>query len=178
MRVEHSTQNSRNLLCSNSLLLLRSNWELLGTTPSSRRLRERGTGLPVAGGGTLGYPERAHDAVQVHQPVARIGAQAQPRRSTSSDLCRLLGEPTPAEADPTGEAYCFERAARKDTGGDGWADAGSTRPNGSSWWTSRCRAIRSSWSPATRPQRRRSAARADEPLQRQATVAGRGARGS
>ncbi|MDE0262610.1 MAG: class I SAM-dependent DNA methyltransferase [Bryobacterales bacterium] len=38
------------------------------------------------------------------------------------DLCRLLGEPTPAEADPTGETYCFERGARKDTGGDGWAD--------------------------------------------------------
>ena len=30
------------------------------------------------------------------------------------DLCRMLGEPTPAEADPTGE--------RKDTGGDGWVD--------------------------------------------------------
>ncbi len=38
------------------------------------------------------------------------------------DLCRLLGEPTPAEADPTGKTYCFERGARKDTGGDGWAD--------------------------------------------------------
>ena len=38
------------------------------------------------------------------------------------DLCRLLDEPTPAEADPTGESYCFERGARKDTGGDGWAD--------------------------------------------------------
>ncbi len=38
------------------------------------------------------------------------------------DLCRLLGEPTPAESDPSGEAYCFERGARKDTGGDGWAD--------------------------------------------------------
>ena len=38
------------------------------------------------------------------------------------DLCRLLGEPTPAEADPTGESYCFEKGARKDTGGDGWAD--------------------------------------------------------
>ena len=38
------------------------------------------------------------------------------------DLCRLLGEPTPAEADPTGERYSFERGARKDTGGDGWAD--------------------------------------------------------
>ena len=38
------------------------------------------------------------------------------------DLCRLLGEPTPAEADPTGKWYCFEHGARKDTGGDGWAD--------------------------------------------------------
>ncbi len=38
------------------------------------------------------------------------------------DLCRLLGEPTPAEADPAGDWYCFERGARKDTGGDGWAD--------------------------------------------------------
>ena len=38
------------------------------------------------------------------------------------DLCRLLGEPTPAEADPTGDCYCFERGARKDTGGEGWAD--------------------------------------------------------
>ena len=38
------------------------------------------------------------------------------------DLCRLLEEPTPAEADPSGEEYCFERGARKETGGDGWAD--------------------------------------------------------
>ena len=38
------------------------------------------------------------------------------------DLCGLLGEPTPAEADPTGDRYCFERGARKDTGDDGWAD--------------------------------------------------------
>ena len=38
------------------------------------------------------------------------------------DLCRLLGEPTPAEADPKGDHYCFERGAIKDSGGDGWAD--------------------------------------------------------
>ena len=38
------------------------------------------------------------------------------------DLCRTLGEPTPADADPVGDHYCFERGARKDTGGDGWAD--------------------------------------------------------
>jgi hypothetical protein len=25
------------------------------------------------------------------------------------DLCRMLGHPTPAEADPTGESFTFER---------------------------------------------------------------------
>ena len=38
------------------------------------------------------------------------------------DLCRLLGEPTPAEADPKGDHYCFEKGALKDSGGGGWAD--------------------------------------------------------
>ena len=38
------------------------------------------------------------------------------------DLCRLLDEPTPAEADPAGNTYCFERGARRDAGRDGWAD--------------------------------------------------------
>jgi type II restriction/modification system DNA methylase subunit YeeA len=38
------------------------------------------------------------------------------------DLCRLLGEPTPADDDPLGERYCFERGAEKVGGGDGWAD--------------------------------------------------------
>ena len=38
------------------------------------------------------------------------------------DLCRLLEEPTPAEADSKGDRYCFEKGARKDSGGDGWAD--------------------------------------------------------
>jgi hypothetical protein len=38
------------------------------------------------------------------------------------DLCRLLDEPTPAEADPAGSWYCFEKGAAKAGGGDGWAD--------------------------------------------------------
>ncbi len=58
--------------------------------------------------------------------IAKWRASALKERSGSQehfiDLCRLLDEPTPAEADPTGAAYCFERGARKDTGGDGWAD--------------------------------------------------------
>lgn len=38
------------------------------------------------------------------------------------DLCRLLGEPAPSDADPKGEWYAFERGATKTTGGEGWAD--------------------------------------------------------
>jgi type II restriction/modification system DNA methylase subunit YeeA len=38
------------------------------------------------------------------------------------DLCRVLDEPTPAQADPHGEWFCFERGAKKTGGGDGWAD--------------------------------------------------------
>jgi hypothetical protein len=38
------------------------------------------------------------------------------------DLCRLLGHPTPAESDPTGESFCFERGVSKHGGGDGFAD--------------------------------------------------------
>ena len=58
--------------------------------------------------------------------IAKWRASELKERSASQehfiDLCWLLGEPTPAEADPTGNRYCFERGARKDTGGDGWAD--------------------------------------------------------
>jgi hypothetical protein len=38
------------------------------------------------------------------------------------DLCRLLDEPTPAEADPKGVWYAFEKGATKATGGRGFAD--------------------------------------------------------
>jgi type II restriction/modification system DNA methylase subunit YeeA len=38
------------------------------------------------------------------------------------DLCLLLGEPTPAEADPTGETFTFEKGGTTATGGHGWAD--------------------------------------------------------
>ena len=38
------------------------------------------------------------------------------------DLCRLIGQPTPAESDPDGSWYTFERGARKTGGGEGWAD--------------------------------------------------------
>ena len=38
------------------------------------------------------------------------------------DLCRLVDHPTPAEADPTGEDYCFEKGALKSSGNPGFAD--------------------------------------------------------
>ena len=61
-----------------------------------------------------------------HEFITKWRASELKERSASQehfiDLCRLVEEPTPAEADPVGEAYCFERGARKDSGGDGWAD--------------------------------------------------------
>ncbi len=38
------------------------------------------------------------------------------------DLCRLFGVETPAEADPTGAFYTFEKGAEKSSGGKGFAD--------------------------------------------------------
>jgi hypothetical protein len=38
------------------------------------------------------------------------------------DLCRPLGQPTPAEADPTGDWFTFEKGVDKDAGGRGFAD--------------------------------------------------------
>ena len=38
------------------------------------------------------------------------------------DLCRLVGHPTPAEDDPAGDHFTFEKGAPKTGGGEGWAD--------------------------------------------------------
>ena len=38
------------------------------------------------------------------------------------DLCRLLDQPTPTDADPTGEFYTFEKGVEKTGGGKGFAD--------------------------------------------------------
>ncbi len=67
--------------------------------------------------------------IETMTPAAFIakwrGAELKERSGSQEhfiDLCRLLGEPTPAEADPTSQTYCFERSARKDSGRAGWAD--------------------------------------------------------
>ena len=38
------------------------------------------------------------------------------------DLCGMLGEPAPHEADPTGQHYAFEKQVTKGGGGEGFAD--------------------------------------------------------
>ena len=38
------------------------------------------------------------------------------------DICRLVGESTPAEADPNGEFFTFEKSLRKESGATGFAD--------------------------------------------------------
>ena len=38
------------------------------------------------------------------------------------DVCRLVGEATPAEADPSGDFFTFEKSLRKESGGPGFAD--------------------------------------------------------
>ena len=52
----------------------------------------------------------------------RRSKNAPPPRSTFIDLCRLVGHPTPAEDDPTGQTFTFEAGATKPRGGQGWAD--------------------------------------------------------
>ncbi len=58
--------------------------------------------------------------------IAKWKAAALTERSAAQshfiDLCRMLDEPAPTDADPRGEFYAFERGATKSTGGEGWAD--------------------------------------------------------
>ena len=70
--------------------------------------------------GTLARTMLAADFIakwQTAELTERAAAQ-----SHFSDLCDLLGQATPADADPEGHWYTFERGATKTTGGDGWAD--------------------------------------------------------
>ncbi len=43
-------------------------------------------------------------------------------QSHFNDLCHVLGHPTPAQADPEGTSFTFEKGADKHRGGHGWAD--------------------------------------------------------
>ncbi len=58
--------------------------------------------------------------------VAKWRASTLKERSAAQehfiDLCRLLGHPTPAEADPSGTSFTFEAGVARLKGGQGWAD--------------------------------------------------------
>ncbi len=86
--------------------------------PNKRRWR---TGrAPVNVGGGRGYQLQPNEFIRKWR-----GAELTERAAAQShfiDLCRLLGEPTPSDADPRGEWYAFEKGALKTGGGDGWAD--------------------------------------------------------
>ncbi len=58
--------------------------------------------------------------VRKWRPVALT--ERQTAQEHFGDLCRLLGQPTPIEADPEGKDYAFEKGASRATGGRGWAD--------------------------------------------------------
>lgn len=61
-----------------------------------------------------------------HQFIAKWKDHALTERGSAQehflDLCKVFGHPTPAEADPKGEVFAFEKGASKTGGGDGFAD--------------------------------------------------------
>ncbi len=64
--------------------------------------------------------------MNVAQFIAKWRRVALTERSASQqhflDLCEILDHPKPAEADPIGESFTFERGATKTDGSEGWAD--------------------------------------------------------
>jgi len=54
-----------------------------------------------------------------------IGVELKERSASQEhflDICRVIGHQTPADMDPTGDTFTFERGASKAMGGNGWAD--------------------------------------------------------
>jgi len=58
----------------------------------------------------------------VHRWKINSQSERASAQSHFNDLCELLGERTPAQADPTGERYAFEKQVSKTRGGTGFAD--------------------------------------------------------
>lgn len=60
-----------------------------------------------------------------HDFIAKWKSGGDERRDAQpffEDLCRLVGHPTPREADPDHTWFTYEYGAAKTSGGDGWAD--------------------------------------------------------
>jgi len=66
------------------------------------------------------------ESVNIHEFVVKWKKADLKERSAAQehfiDLCRVVGHPTPAEADPIGATFCFEKGAAKHGGGEGFAD--------------------------------------------------------
>ena len=64
--------------------------------------------------------------INVHEFIRKWSQTSLTERSASHqhflDLCELVGHPKPAEADPEGDTFTFEKGAAKYGGGSGWAD--------------------------------------------------------
>jgi len=58
----------------------------------------------------------------VHRWKINSQSERASAQSHFNDLCQLLGEKTPPEADPVGERYAFEKQVSKTRGGTGFAD--------------------------------------------------------
>ena len=60
-----------------------------------------------------------------HEFIAKWKGGGDERRDAQpffEDLCRLVGHPTPREADPEHTWFTYEYGASKTSGGEGWAD--------------------------------------------------------
>ncbi len=58
----------------------------------------------------------------VHRWKLNAQSERASAQSHFADLCELLGEKTPAESDPAGERYAFEKRVGRTRGGTGFAD--------------------------------------------------------
>lgn len=86
-----------------------------GGLPSLPAMRERGST------GVLQSARRTPaEFVRKWTATTRTERAAAPEHFI--DLCRMLGEKTPNEADPSGDFYAFEKGAAKSSGEDGFAD--------------------------------------------------------
>jgi hypothetical protein len=66
------------------------------------------------------------ESVNIHEFVVKWKKADLKERSAAQehfiDLCYVIGHPTPAEADPIGATFCFEKGAAIRGGGEGFAD--------------------------------------------------------
>ena len=90
---------------------------VMGTQPGRLKMEPRGWPMVGSGPPMPLSPDQFAKRWKGNTNTERAAAQEH-----FLNLCQMLGEPGPNEADPTGESYAFEKGAAKQGGGDGWAD--------------------------------------------------------